>query len=218
MVKRSESGRCALVYPPGSLLPPLVGYATLFDRPSCRKENRRRLQFRPYAFDGFLATSENDVFAVLHHEDASYKFASWLQGSLLLDSDSVGVFIIALPCNNGNGRVAVDLVEGGHVNAMSIDVRWSSKNTTQLGDIDVVRRARLHEVSGVQSPAILGTSLQVGEAGRFPRTIEELLAQDIELRERNLWHQQQGTLGEFKKQKAAERAALLNQTELATAG
>lgn len=194
---------------PGTILPPLIGYALLFNRPSNRRKNGRRLLFKPFAFDVFLATSNSDVFGVINHEDQSVMFASWKRGSLLIDSDDVGLFVIALPRNDGYGRTAIKLVSGGHATSMSACVCNYPQYTRRDDATDIVYRASLVEVSGVANPAIKGTSLRVGASADVPRTIEELLAEDCRLRRANLAHTQSGTLAEWKRRKATERASLL---------
>jgi phage head maturation protease len=199
-----------MILRPATHLPALCGYALLFNVPSHRRANDRRMQFTQYAFDRFLATSTRDVFACIDHEGESVKFASWFRHTLLIDADAHGLFVIALPRNDSYGRISVELVLGGHVAAMSAKVRYDVASVTPLGHTDIVNVSALDEVSGVERPAIPGTVMRVVDRGLdVPQTVAQLHVEEMRLRTENLRHWKAGTRMEWKREKAGQRAALL---------
>jgi phage head maturation protease len=187
----------------------LCGYALRFNQPSVPLANGLRLQFDSCAFDEFLNCSPLDRYAVLRHEGVTEMFASWKRGSLLLDSDSHGIFCVVLPRNDHFGRVVTALVDGGHSNFMSTGVAYDQRHVRRSRDVEIVRTAAIREVSATDDPAMPGTTLQLAdEQAGLPRTVEQLLALECELRGGNLRHAKAGTLSEWKRQKADDRAAL----------
>jgi HK97 family phage prohead protease len=211
------------MWQPTQLLPPLVGYALVFNVPSCRMRDGRRLQFQAGAFDHFLATDPHKIYATMHHEGRDIMFAAWERGSLLIDSDSHGLFVVALPRNDEHGRIVASLVDGGHVREMSAGTRFSDHHVVRRGGTDIVRIAWLAEVSAVDQGAMPKTCLHVAHDGaEVPQTVEELLAEDCRLRDLNLRHAKARTLPEWKFEKTAARAQLLQRiqthNELAAVG
>jgi phage head maturation protease len=176
------------------------------------------MQFDAMAFDDFLSCSTDEVYAAMDHNDQHREFASWRRGSLLLDSDSYGVFFIALPRQSADGRIAVGLIGGRHLCSMSIKAAWNASWVRESGGIDILRRATIVEVSAVQKPGFKGTTVQVAESSRaVPRTVEQLVLEDCRLRDLNLMHKQSGTLAEWKQEKSLRRAELLESLRAETA-
>lgn len=118
-------------------------------------------EIRPEAFDGTLADGNSDIFAFFGH-DSNKIIGRNKNGTLKLDNQEDGLYFEIIPPNTETGREALELVENGYLDGVSIgfvpeEDSFSSRDDG--GQHRVITECQLLEVSLVAMPAYGSTKV-----------------------------------------------------------